>query len=74
MTVILFFQSIFLSGILKKEAYRGKLFYPLCTGRFLYEPGYSQHRNSYDSFELMYVSRGSMLLDTCGHVQTVQHF
>jgi AraC family transcriptional regulator len=50
---------------------RRTFFYPLCAGHFFYEPGYSQHRNSYDSFQLMYVNRGTMLLDTNGYVQNV---
>ena len=33
-------------------------FYPICTGNFLYESGYELHRNSFDSFLLMYISHG----------------
>ena len=39
-------------------------FYPICTGDFLYESGYELHRNSFDSFLLMYISHGSLSLRT----------
>lgn len=34
--------------------------YPLCIGRFIYETGYSLRRNSYNSFLLMYIEKGSL--------------
>lgn len=34
--------------------------YPLCIGKFVYEPGYSLWRNSYNSFLLMYIEKGSL--------------
>lgn len=34
-------------------------FYPVCTGHFIYEPGYILKRNHYDSFLLMYITRGT---------------
>lgn len=37
-------------------------FYPLQCGHFLYQAGYSLHRESYDSFLLMYVQKGSLTL------------
>lgn len=40
--------------------------YPLQCGVFTYEPGYVSKRNSFDSFLLMYVQKGSMLLDYQG--------
>lgn len=38
-------------------------FYPLYTGYFIYKSGYSLYRSSYDSFLLMYVKNGSLLLE-----------
>lgn len=38
-------------------------FYPICTGHFIYEPGYHQHRNSYDSFLLMYIQSGRCVVN-----------
>ena len=40
------------------------LFYPMQCGRFLYQPGYSLHRDSFDSYLLMYIREGSLHL-TC---------
>ena len=39
-------------------------FYPICTGDFLYESGYELHRNSFDSFLLMYISHA---VSPCAH-------
>lgn len=47
--------------------------YPLQCGRFLYEPGYSLKRDSYDSFLLMYIQKGELDLeikDRKYHVQS----
>ncbi len=41
-------------------------FYPLCTGRFIYEGGYYLRRDSYDSFLLMYIKSGSLTLEYAG--------
>lgn len=38
-------------------------FYPLYTGRFIYESGYSLRRDRYDSFLLMYVINGRLTLE-----------
>ncbi len=38
-------------------------FYPLQCGRFIYEPGYSLRRESYDSFLLMYIQKGRLTLE-----------
>lgn len=38
--------------------------YPLCIGSYSYLPGYNMHRNSYDSFLIMHIRRGSCLLHT----------
>lgn len=45
-------------------------FYPLCVGRFFYKPGYRLQRESYDSFLLIYVERGSLTLTVNGHTAT----
>ena len=39
------------------------LFYPLYTGRFIYEPGYSLRRDSYDSFLLIYIRSGRLTVE-----------
>lgn len=41
-------------------------FYPLQCGRFFYEAGYSLRRESYDSFLLMYIQKGSPVVETEG--------
>ena len=50
--------------------------YPTQCGLFSYEPGYRLDRNSFDSFLLMYIQKGTMLLDYGGKKQNVQekHF
>lgn len=40
--------------------------YPLQCGHFLYEPGYSLKRDSYDSFLLMYIQKGELDLEIKG--------
>lgn len=46
--------------------------YPLQCGRFIYEPGYSLARESFDSFLLMYVENGSFTLETAGQSRNVK--
>ena len=43
---------------------RNTFFYPVCTGHFVYEPDYTLHRSSFDSFLLMYISQGQLTVDT----------
>lgn len=38
-------------------------FYPICTGEFIYEPGYMLKRDAYDSFLLMYIQKGQLTLE-----------
>lgn len=38
-------------------------FYPVCVGHFIYKPGYELHRDSYDSFLIMYIQAGEMTVD-----------
>lgn len=38
---------------------RKLFFYPVCTGHFIYEPDYLLKRNNYDSFLIMYITKGS---------------
>lgn len=47
-------------------------FYPLQCGIFVYEPGYSLTRKSYDSFLLMHIPKGLMQLEIGGRQQTVK--
>ena len=50
--------------------------YPLQCGVFTYEPGYHLTRSSFDSFLLMYIQEGNMLLDFGDRQQAVpeKHF
>jgi AraC family transcriptional regulator len=41
-------------------------FYPLCVGKFIYEPGYHLYRYSYDSFLLMYIASGELTAESEG--------
>ena len=50
---------------------QGIFLYPMLCGLFTYEPGYTLARNSFDSFLLMYIRRGTMQLDFAGKQQTV---
>lgn len=43
---------------------RQLFFYPVCSGLFRYEPGYSLARSRYDSFLIMAVTRGSCRVQT----------
>lgn len=43
--------------------------YPLQCGHFTYLPGYHLVRESFDSFLLMYIRKGSLRLETEGHIQ-----
>ena len=46
--------------------------YPLQCGMFTYDPGYVLRRSSFDSFLLMYIQRGNMLLDLAGKQQQMK--
>lgn len=46
-------------------------FYPLYCGHFIYMPGYSLYRKTYDSFLLLYVQSGCLILDFEDHHETV---
>ena len=45
--------------------------YPLQCGRFVYLPGYQLVRESFDSFLLMYIQKGSLVLNLNGRKRTV---
>lgn len=45
--------------------------YPLQCGLFTYEPGYTLKRSSFDSFLLMFIQKGTMLLNMNGKTQPV---
>lgn len=48
-----------------------KLFlYPMIVGNFHYMPGYRIRRLSFDSFLLMYIKRGQLLVETDGQLRT----
>ena len=46
---------VYTPSTLAKKLY----FYPICTGSFRYESGYHLQRESYDSFLLMYILKGT---------------
>ena len=45
--------------------------YPLYSGHFIYKSGYSLYRDSYDSFLLKYIKKGSFTLEFDGQTQQV---
>lgn len=45
--------------------------YPVCTGHFIYEPGYSLRRNSYDSFLIIYIQKGELHLKLNNSIYSV---
>ena len=47
-------------------------FYPMQCGLFFYEPGYFLRRSAFDSFLIMYIRRGTMLLDFDGKKQKAE--
>ncbi len=55
---------------------RSTFFYPISTGHFIYEAGYHQYRNSYDSFLLMYIQSGELSVNFEDRTETVvsNHF
>ena len=53
---------VYAPSILAKETY----YYVICTGHYLYKPGYFLERDSYDSYLLLYVEEGSLLVDVDG--------
>ncbi len=46
---------------------KGLFLYPVITGLFQYSPGYSLHRNSFDSFLIMFVRKGECKIKINGH-------
>lgn len=51
---------------------REMFLYPLQCGLFYYLPGYSLVRNSFDSFLLLYVRRGELILDIEGRTRRIK--
>lgn len=51
---------------LPSRSAREMFFYPLYCGHFIYDCGYCLHRESYDSFLLMYLKSGSLTLELDG--------
>lgn len=41
-------------------------FYPICTGHCIYKPGYHLYRDSYDSFLVMYIQSGELIVEYGG--------
>lgn len=54
---------VYAPSILAKKLY----LYPLSVGYFIYEADYHISRNSFDSFLIMYISKGSCDITTDGH-------
>jgi AraC family transcriptional regulator len=50
---------------------RETFFYPICTGHFYYEKGYALRRKSYDSFLLLYLLDGQLLVEYDEKKETV---
>lgn len=50
---------VYAPSLLAKEAF----YYVICTGHFLYKPGYSLKRDAYDSFLLLYVEEGELTVE-----------
>ena len=42
-------------------------FYPICIGSFRYESGYRLARDSYDSFLIMYILKGTCFITVDSH-------
>lgn len=42
---------------------KAAFFYPICTGDFIYKPGYKLQRTAYDSFLLMYIKSGWLTVE-----------
>jgi len=53
---------VYAPSVLAKEAF----YYVICVGHYLYQPGYFLVRDSYDSYLLLYVEEGSLLIETDG--------
>ena len=53
---------VYAPSVLAKEAF----FYVICTGHYLYHPGYFLVRDSYDSYLLLYIEEGSLLIEQDG--------
>jgi len=53
---------VYAPSVLAKEAF----YYVICAGHYLYKPGYFLVRNSYDSYLLLYVEEGSLLVEVDG--------
>lgn len=51
---------------------RKVFFYPTYIGYFYYEPNYYLHRDSYDSFLIMHVKKGSCYIKINNHTQHVE--
>ncbi len=47
-------------------------FYILYSGYFIYQSGYHLHRDSYDSFLLMYIQSGSLTLEFEGRTEQIE--
>lgn len=56
---------VYAPSILAKKLY----LYPVCVGYFIYEPDYHISRNSFDSFLIMYISKGScdIMVNDCSY-------
>lgn len=56
---------VYAPSVLAKEAF----YYVICAGHFLYEPGYSLVRDSYDSYLLLYIEEGELLVEWDGQTK-----
>ena len=54
------------------ELIRKSFLYPLQVGYFYYLPGYKLYRSSFDSFLLMFIIKGSCIIDYDSHKISAQ--
>ena len=59
---------IYTASVQAKKAF----FYPTYVGYFYYEPTYYLHRNSYNSFLIMHIKKGSCYIEVDNHTQYVE--
>lgn len=57
---------VYMPGALARKLY----FYPLYIGCYIYEPGYFIERNSYDSFLIMYITKGCCIISVNDNTYT----
>ena len=62
-----FCQILITTYILQAPVDKKLFFYPICIGSFRYESGYRLARDSYDSFLIMYILKGTCFVTVGSH-------